>query len=172
LQEPDHTAAYGIGFQRAWTTRHGAIYAVRGELMNFEVPSIARSGREGEGLIYLHYQRRQGHTHRGQLLGAGFGAGSGAGASVQVERYTRDGLETVRWSRLVRYENPPVTGTVATDRCSKTCLDVQHVLRVTRVRTYKGIDVTYGLNAVYELNRDFRGDAFNFSPEVDIRWRP
>jgi capsule assembly protein Wzi len=167
LQEPDHAATYGVGLQKAWLVRSGSVVALRGEIMNFEISSLGR--HRPEGGFYIHTDTRQGHTHRGQLLGAGFAVGSGAGASIAVERYTTRGCESVTWSRLVRRDVGNAIS--ASVRCAN-CPDVQHVLRAERVRRQGRIELRYGLAAVYELNRDFGRDATNWTPEVGLRWHP
>jgi hypothetical protein len=170
LQEPDHAATYGLGMQKVWTESTGGTMTVlRGELMNFEVPVLARLNRGPRGSTYLHSIMRQGHAHRGQLLGAGFAVHSAAGAMLRAERYTRRGRISFEWWRLVRQENrnvnePPV-------RCA-TCVDVQHVLRAERLQTFRRLDLRYALAFTYELNRDFARDATNWTPEVELRWHP
>lgn len=168
IQEPDHTSTYGIGIQKAWIVGTANVLVARGELINFEIPQLVRDRVDGG--FYLNTALRQGHTHRGQLLGTGFAVGSGAGSSLHLERYTRTGSESISWSRLVRQEGGSIEGSAV--RCSTACLDVQHVLRVDRLRRRGRFDVRYGLSVVYELNRDFRRDAMNLSPELEIRWRP
>jgi hypothetical protein len=170
LQEPDHTAIYGLGLQRVWRDSAGAVMtALRGELINFEISAIARLGR-GEGGTYVHTAVRQGHTHRGQLLGTGFAVGSGAGATLGVDRYTRSGRFTLEWSRLVRLE--PVSQTDSPVRC-ETCVDVQHVLRAERLQDLGRLELRYGAAGVFELNRNLeRRDAVNVNLEVEVRVRP
>jgi hypothetical protein len=168
VQEPDHVATYGLGFQKAWARSAATVVALRGELVNFELSSLIRH-RQHRG-VYAHSFTRQGHTHRGQLLGAGFAVGSGAGASLRLERYTRGGSESVGWSRLVRQERENPTAT--TTRCSSSCVDVQHVLSAERVRARGRMELRYGLALTYEQNRDFARDAVNVTPEVTVRWHP
>jgi hypothetical protein len=168
LQEPDHIATYGLGLQKAWAPRGGPILVVRGELMNFETSTLAR--HRPEGAVYFHTGTRQGHTHRGQLLGAGFAVGSGAGSTVRLERYTNHGSESIAWSRLVRQESD--NAQASSTLCSDACLDVQHVLRLDRARLYGRLEIRYGLTFTYEFNRDFARDAVNWTPELKLRWYP
>ncbi len=118
----------------------------------------------------MHTAVRQGHTHRGQLLGTGFAVGSGAGATLGVDRYTRSGRFTLEWSRLVRLE--PVSQTDSPVRC-ETCVDVQHVLRAERLQDLGRLELRYGAAGVFELNRNLeRRDAVNVNLEVEVRVRP
>jgi hypothetical protein len=170
LQQPDHTATYGLGVQRVWRDSAGAaITVLRGELINFEISTIARLQR-GEGGTYVHTVMRQGHTHRGQLLGAGFAVNSGAGAVLGVDRYTRSGRVSLAWSRLVRQELPSQEDSPV--RCD-ACVDVQHVLRAERLRRLGRLDLRYALAGIYEFNRYLeRRDASNLNLELELRVRP
>lgn len=74
LREPDHTQAYVFGFQKlvGIGSRHLRAY---GELAHLDATNTVRSGR-GVVSYYTHGNVPQGHTHRGQLLGAWIGPGS------------------------------------------------------------------------------------------------
>jgi hypothetical protein len=76
VSEPDQTQAYVIGFQKITPVgrRTLAIYA---ELVHLESPLPLRRGR-GAVSFYTHGSIRQGHTHKGQVLGAWIGPGSDA----------------------------------------------------------------------------------------------
>jgi hypothetical protein len=169
ILQPDHIATYGLGTQKVWSASTDTTMTVlRAELVNFEVSVIARLPR-GEGSTYTHFGVRQGHTHRGQLLGAGFAVNSGAGATLRVDRYTRSGRTTVEWWRLIRQETWPAMEPPA--RCD-SCVDVQHVLRAERLQRLGRLDLRYALAFTYELNRDFARNAVNWTPEVELRWYP
>jgi hypothetical protein len=169
VQEPDHDATYALGLQKAWTRPSGSIIAVRGELVNSALSTLARH-REQIG-PYIHYGIRQGHTNRGQLLATGFAAGTGgSGTSVRLERYTESGSESVQWYRLVLQDRSSATAMSA--RCYTACLDVQYVLRAERLRAYGKVELRYSLAFVYEMNRDFTHDAINWNPQVELRWHP
>ena len=47
--------------------------------------------------------------------------------------------------------------------------DIQHAVGVEGLFFRGRYDVTVGLTGVYELNRNFRGDAFNLNAQVGIR---
>jgi hypothetical protein len=76
LREPDQTQAYLIGFDKITGSGENKV-RVYGELTHLDAPLPLRAGR-GVLSFYTHAFIRQGHTQRGQLLGAWIGPGSNA----------------------------------------------------------------------------------------------
>ncbi|HEX6066432.1 MAG TPA: capsule assembly Wzi family protein, partial [Longimicrobiales bacterium] len=76
LREPDWTQAYVLGFQKAFKTQQ-RLTRVYGELIHLGESAPVRAGR-GLFSYYTHGTVIQGHTNRGQLLGAAIGPGSDA----------------------------------------------------------------------------------------------
>ena len=164
-QEPDHARVYSLGARKVFQSRPGVVTAGRFELMNFQLPQLARY--RGEGEVYVHGLIRQGHTYLGQMLGADVGVGTGAGNVVAVDRFTPTGRWTASWSRVVRREN----GTyLLLGVRSPRSIDVSHALGVDVTRFMKGFDVNAGLTLVHELNRDFERDATNVNALVGVRY--
>lgn len=90
IKEPDHARAYMLGFQKVLERGAGDRYRLWGELAHIEAATASlRSGR-GVQTMYLHSQVRQGHTNRGQLMGAWIGPGSTAQV-LGLERLTGSG---------------------------------------------------------------------------------
>lgn len=166
-QEPDHIGGYTVGFHKI-VGSGAALRVLRAELQNLQF-SVLAQGR-GWAPFYTHGSTvRQGHTQQGQLLGsyAGFG---GAGALVALDSYHSGGRWTVSWSRVLRYQR----GAFASDSViDPRGLDVQHALSWNALWFRGRYDVTAGVTAVYEFNRDFRADAFNLNATVGVRaaWR-
>jgi len=165
FQEPDHSRVYSLGFRKIFRRRSESLTAGRLEIMNFQLPQLARY--RGEGEIYVHGLIRQGHTHNGQLLGADAGVGTGAGSTVAVDRFTPAGRWTASWSRVVRQENGNYT--VLGVRSPRS-MDVSHALGFEMSRFMRGFDLTGGLTFVYEFNRDFRSDATNLNALLGVRY--
>ena len=92
IQEPDHAKVYSLGARKVLRVSGSSLTAARFEIMNFQLPQFSRY--RGEGEVYVHGLIRQGHTQRGQLLGADVGVGTGAGSVVAVDRFTESG----RWT--------------------------------------------------------------------------
>jgi len=102
IREPDWSRAWGLGLQKVMVSpnRLTRIYA---EIIHLAEGVSVRSGN-GYYTFYTHSQVTQGHTNRGQMLGAGLGPGSrsrvlgvdvfGAGSRTSFEfehtRYDED----------------------------------------------------------------------------------
>ncbi|MGH7462452.1 MAG: hypothetical protein ACREMA_15685, partial [Longimicrobiales bacterium] len=75
LKEPDHSQGYMLGVQKVTSLRSDKWLRVLAELVHLQSSQTGRSGR-GWVTFYTHGGVRQGHTNRGQLLGAPVGPGS------------------------------------------------------------------------------------------------
>ena len=136
---------------------------IRAEVQNLQQGTLVQS--RAQAPFYIHSQLRQGHTNRGQILGSAWGNG-GAAAEVAMDWYDPRGRWTVAWSRLLRGD---LGDTVVTTPQNPRGLDVMHTLGVERLFFRGRYDITTGLTAVYELNRDFKRDAFNLNLIVGVR---
>ena len=162
LAEPDHGGASRMfGLRKMW--RSG--YALRAEGINFEAPPIKQV--RSEGSVYLHSILRQGHTERGQVLGADVGVGSGAGSTVAVDRYSAKGRTTAFWSRTIGHEIGTYYLTGA-DVSAKS--DVVHSLGVDALRFVGPVDLTMKGVLSANLNRNFQGDAYNLNVQLGARF--
>ena len=100
LREPDWTQAYVLGFDKVFP-KPNRLARLYGELVHLGASAPERGGR-GHFSYYTHGTIRQGHTHKGQLLGAAIGPGSDAqllgfetlsptgGYAVRIERTRYD----------------------------------------------------------------------------------
>ena len=164
-QEPDHSRFYNIGMRKVFSLSATSMTTARFELINFQLPSLSRY--RGEGEIYVHGLIRQGHTNRGQLLGAAVGVGAAAGSTLAVEHYTQSGRWTLSWVRDLKQEsdNYLTLGIIRPD-----AMDVTHALGFEMTRFVRGFDVTTGLTFVRDFNRDFAADAANINAIVGLRY--
>lgn len=158
-QEPDHSRSYGLGLRKTLRLTAERMDGLTFEMISFQLPHLARTGR-GEGSIYTHTVMRQGHTHRGQLLGADVGVGAAAGSTIRWDRYSARGRTSLSLHRTVRQQrgNFHVTG-VSSPRLS----DVQYALEAVGMRRLKRIEVTGGLALIRGLDRNFTQDASSVS---------
>jgi len=139
IVEPDHTAAIGLGVQKAWRRAHG-LRAVRFESLNHQVSTLQR--HRGQGGAYRHTFTRQGHTQRGELLGAATAVGGGAAASVAYESWTEGRHQELSWSRFVVLD-PDFGGQ-----------SVRQVLSVRRTVPHSAGILTLGIAVAVDLNRN------------------
>jgi hypothetical protein len=161
--EPDHEAGYVIGFQKTWSPAPERLFVLRGEVLNTRITHLELARPEPP--FYVHFPIRQGHTERGQVLGAVGGYGGGA-SNVAFDRYDRRGKWSFEWERVmvaehVTDEDPP----------NPRAADVTHSLSVSRTFFRRSGDVVAGLTATRELNRQFAGDATNLRAQLGFRPR-
>lgn len=165
--EPDHQASLLLGMRKQFSRDDGTILVVRAERMDFTANTFAV--RRGGGSTYLHSSgSNQGHTLRGQLLGADAGAGSAGGLTAGVDWYRPDGRWTVELQREQRQEHASTVGTSGDPRP----LDVQYALGAERLLFRGAMELRMGLTAAYNLDRDFAGDRANLSFVFGARGLP
>ena len=165
IEQPDHSRFYNIGARKVLSLDGESMTAVRFEAINAQVPSLVKN--IGEGQIYLHGVLRQGHTNRGQLLGAAAGVGAFAGSTLAVDHYTKNGRWTASWVRDLNQEtgNFDSTGVVR-----PRAMDVSHSIGFEMTRFVRDFDVTTGLTFVRDFNRDFSTDAANINAILALRY--
>jgi hypothetical protein len=157
VQEPDHQKAYSVGVVKIVAKTPTKLDVLRLELMNFQLPPLATTTR-GEGGIYIHSPLRQGHTNRGQLLGADIGVGAAAASTVRWDRYSTGGRWAVFWRRNVRQESAdPFLENPGVRQVS----DVLHAFGFERLRFTHRFDVTTSLTLMRDLSRDLSASRFN-----------
>jgi hypothetical protein len=157
--EPDHAASVGLGVGKAWLNGRDLLVA-RMELINFQASTLARHRRQGG--TYIHSNAVQGHTHRGQLLGAGVAIGSGAASVASLERFTAVGSTRVTWMRQVIHDQP--------FRLSATT--TQHALSAERMWFHcaRASEFRAGVDAVLQLDARTPSDRFNARASMGWAW--
>lgn len=165
MLNPDHASTLNVGFRKAWLGREN-LTAVRAEFFNYEAPSTGR--RRGEGSIYLHQPLLQGHTYRGQLLGANVGAGSGGAFLVAVERYSPRGKWKIMTSRVTQREQPG-TVTEPVSALAPRAIDVQSSVGAELTRFVGSFDISGRVVLTSELNRYFLSDKANANFALTVR---
>ena len=161
IVQPDHDSAFTLGFQRVWR-RDERYWALRGEVTEAEVSHLLNVRPQVP--FYLHSRARQGHTHRGQLLGSPAVYG-GSGAMVALDRYHEGGRLTAFAERVLRNE----MRYSATSNGDRSQLDVFLSSGVEALFFRGPIEVTTGLTGTLNMNRDFAGDAFNLNARLMLR---
>jgi hypothetical protein len=161
--EIDHSATQNFGIRKAWFSA-SRISAVRAEVFNFESPAGSRT--RGEGGIYLHGVHRQGHTNRGQLLGANVGVGSGSAQLIAFDRFTKSGKLTAFFVRNVAHEALTV---YRSGLPTENAVDVMNSIGAEMTRFIGPIDVTARATITGEINRNLRGDRTNGNFFLSVR---
>lgn len=167
LQEPDHARSYGLGFRKVMTRGADRLDGLTFELINFQLPHLARTGR-GEGGVYWHGGMQQGHTNEGQLLGAPVGVGAAAGSTIRWDRYAPNGRTALSLERVVVGQRGDFYQTGRTDPKSS---DVRYSLEGVRARVVRRLEISTGLALIYEFNRNFEEDAAGISATFGARFR-
>ena len=177
LREPDQTQGYVIGLQKrvAMGTRSLRVY---GELTHLDASVSARSGR-GITTYYTHGNLPQGHTQKGQSLGAWIGPGasietagvdygdrrSNVGLYVEHIRFDADGYYN-QWGKYYAWGGH----------------DAQIGAGLIASYQYKSIFTALDANWAHRYNRSFlRLDGSipgtftnekNLRLELSLSWRP
>jgi hypothetical protein len=161
LLEPDHNSGYVTGFQKVWTPSAARHWVARGEVMNTRMTHLVHV--RSQGPFYVHTRARQGHTLRGQLLGAPAGYGGDA-AHLGVDLYHARGRVTLEWERATHAER-----LVTTPQGASFERDVTWAVGADVLRHTGRFDVRLGLTAAENVNRHFEGDAFNLRLALGLR---
>jgi len=180
FQNPDHEREYMLGFQKSFLRRGRDIDVVRAEVINYQLPTLARL--RVEGAVYLHSPLRQGHTNRGQLLGASPGVGAAAASVISWTRYSPAGRTALTFRRIVRdqagnylgliktfpVKPPPLNPEVINPKGS----DVIVALGLEKMRFGNRLDMGARLEAMENYNRNFSSNLGNMSFQVFARIHP
>ncbi|MEO5902893.1 MAG: capsule assembly Wzi family protein, partial [Gemmatimonadaceae bacterium] len=164
--EPDHSATLNGGFRKAWS--YGtSMNAVRAEIFTYEAPAGTRN--RGEGLIYLHLPLAQGHTQRGQILGAPVGVGSGSAQMIAFERYTPGGKMKTFLSRVTQREHSLVEQAYLSGEPFTKGVDVMNSIGAEMSRFLGPFDISGKVVFTDNLNRYFNSDVSNLNVGLTVR---
>ncbi len=166
LQEPDHSATLNVGFRKAWMNGT-SMNAFRAEVFSYEAPAGTRT--RGEGLIYLHIPLAQGHTLRGQILGAPVGVGSGSAQTFAFERYTPGGKLKVFVSRVTQRERSLLEIDYVSGQPFTKGVDVENSIGTELSRFIGPFDVLGKITYTDNLNRYFLSDVSNINLGLTVR---
>ena len=158
VQEPDHSRTFGLGLRKTISSDSARLSGFRAEFINYETPTLAR--HRSEGGIYIHTVLRQGHTNRGQLLGADAGAGTGGAYVVAWDSWTKRGRITYALTRTIRQQ----TGIFYIDGVvNPHANDVLYAATAERSRGLRIGECALGITLIREFNRSGDGDAWNLN---------
>jgi hypothetical protein len=165
LENIDHDRAYMIGLQKIVAKRRQGLDVLRAETINYQTSTLLFT-RPGEGGIYVHGGLPQGHTNRGQLLGAYPGVGAAAGAIISWTRYSPDCRTAFSLKRILRGELGTYQSTGAVNPKGS---DVLISFGAEQMRYGVHLDVGGRAEIMDDLNRNFRHDAGNLNLQLTMR---
>jgi hypothetical protein len=167
LQNPDHEREYMLGFQKILRRRAHTFDVLKAEVINYQLPTAARY--RFENAVYLHFTLRQGHTNRGQLLGASAGVAAAAASTLSWTRYSASGRTAFTFRRIVRNDAGDYPGNgIVNPRAS----DVLIAVGAERMRFGRFVDYGAKIEAMDELNRNFTNDVANLNLQITARLHP
>jgi hypothetical protein len=165
LAQPEHDVAWMLGAQHL--VRHApqrwSVWRI--EAVNGLMGPITRVRPQVP--FGTHGTLRQGHSHRGQMLGTPFTLGGG-GVTFVLDRYAPGG--STRWTFDRMIVAGPRSGESLEGAATPRGWDVQHALRYRRTRFRGGVDLSLEGGIVVEQNRDFRSNTASIVASVDVRW--
>jgi hypothetical protein len=164
IQDPDNEREYMLGFQKTFSRSDKNIDVLKAEVLNYQLPTIARV--RVQGLVYVHATLRQGHTNRGQLLGASAGVGAAAASTISWTHYSPRGRSTFLVRRIVRDQANvfAANGTV-----TPALSDVTISAGAERMRFGKRFDLGTKIEMMEDFNRNFSRDVPNLNLQVTAR---
>jgi hypothetical protein len=167
IQDPDHDREYMVGFQKTLRRKSGAIDALKLEIVNYQLPTLARV--RNEGAVYLHAVLRQGHTNRGQLLGTSAGVAAAAASVFEWSRYSSRGRTSAFLRRIVRGQ---VNDYVGDGIVNPRGVDVIIAGELERMRFGRRADWGAKIGVMQDFNRNFSRDAANLNLQLTARLHP
>jgi hypothetical protein len=153
VAEPDHDSGYIIGLERTWKRADNRLFVLRADVLNSRTANLGRV--RAETPLYEHTSIVQGHTERGQVLGA-FGGKGGGAAELFGDLYQSDGRWTIGWSRHMVDETDPSQA------------DVWHGVTIQRLWFTAHADISATLTQAVELNRRPGQDVGNLNVQLSM----
>jgi hypothetical protein len=165
LREPDWTQAYVLGFQKAFKSPR-RLTRVYGELIHLGESAPVRAGR-GFFSYYTHSTVIQGHTNRGQLLGAAIGPGSDA-QLLGIDIFTESGRSAARIERT-RYDDDTYYRQFAR-RFGETRHDAEISVSASRLHRFGEFELEGEVMMSRRYDRDFIAPAAGDPPMTETNW--
>jgi hypothetical protein len=119
-----------------------------------------------QGFVYVHGILLQGHTNRGQLLGASAGAGAAAASTISWTRYSPDGRSTFLLRRIVRDQANVFAGDGTVTPANS---DVTISAGAERMRFGQRLDFGGKVEMMEDFNHNFSKDEPNLNVQLTVR---
>lgn len=170
VQEPDHSQAYMLGFQKVTPLDEATAIRVHLEMVALQELGELRGSSRPLPVWYTHSRVRQGYTHRGQLLAAWIGPGADA-QFLGVDAILGWGMAGLFLERVRRND---ATGAALDGRRfwprehdTELIFGLRGLYPATPAITIGG-RASYG----YRFNRNFVADDRNYGLELRVSWLP
>lgn len=165
ILEPDHSASFNIGFRKVWVSPR-RVRAVRGEVFTYEASPGSRV--RGEGTTYLNGVLRQGHTQRGQMLGANVAPGGGSAQFFAFDHFSTTGRLTAFITREVQHQvRYPIV--YSSGPAIEKPVDAITSIGGEVKRFVGPVDVLARASVNVDLNRYFVADRANANFAIEVR---
>jgi hypothetical protein len=154
--EPDHVSAFTFGFRRAFQASDSSFGLITIEAANARISHLDRL--RSQSPMYRHTHVRQGHTHRGQPLGA-YQIPGGGGVAFRYDAVKRrsSSFALLEIRRTVQTDEGGTWG----DRNLAAVL-----LTVGRARRARGLEIEWSAGAQHHVQTRTLG---NLSLELSVR---
>jgi hypothetical protein len=170
VQEPDHSQAYMVGFQKVTDVGRGTAVRVHGELIGLQELAELRGSSRPLPVWYTNSQVRQGYSHWGQLLGAGVGPGADA-QFLGVDALRGWGMAGLFLERIRR--NTATGAALGGRRYSPREHDTELVIGVRGLYLdLRDLSISGRVSFAYRFNRNFEDDDRNVGIELRAAWSP
>jgi hypothetical protein len=166
VQEPDHSRTLGLGARKVIRSDSLHVSALRAEMIDYELSTLARNRPEGG--IYLHGQMPQGHTSRGQVIGADAGAGTGGGFIVAWDRFQPLRSVTIQGSRTIVGQTGAVTLNGLSYPAANT---VAYTFGVNGTRIFSNVELGWAAIIEREINRRVDTQPWNLNSSFRLTRR-
>ena len=164
IQDPDNEREYMLGFQKTMRRSDATLDVIKTELINYQLPTIARV--RVQGFVYVHSPLRQGHTNRGQLLGASAGVGAAAASTISWTRYSPRGRTSFLLRRIVRDQANVFAGD---GTVTPALSDVIVSAGAERMRFGRRMDFGAKAEVMEDFNRHLSKNTPNLNLQVTAR---
>lgn len=169
LMEPEHSQAYQIGVQKAFTPGEQRLLAIHAEITHLERSTTLQV--RAVPTYYAHHVVTQGYTHEGQIIGAGVGPG-GNSQHIGLDLYDTWGRAGV-WLQRDVHDNDAYYAWAQANDAGFCCHDVSLRLGGHGLWFAGDFDLGGGFVVTREMNRYFFGlDLWNLNVSLSARWRP
>jgi hypothetical protein len=166
IEEPDHSRILGLGARKVISSDSLHLSAIRAEMIDYGLPTLARNRPEGG--TYLHGQMAQGHTNRGQVIGADAGVGTGGGLIVAWDSFSPRRSFTITGSQTIIGQTATVSLNGLPYPAANT---IAYALGVDAARIFSNVELGWGVAIERQVNRTVDTHPWNLNTSLRLTRR-